>query len=143
MNSKPIVMDNFHTVHTSFAVNFEFKNNIIILIGNSGTGKTAVFSFFQESSAEDERLVCLNYTNVKSDIMGTIEKADGKLIVIDNADILLNKDIRKHIAFDTKNQYFIIGRNVSDLLATEDNLFELKNIREGERTIFTIKKYFE
>lgn len=47
MKSKPLVMDQFSTVHTSFIVDFRFTNNISILMGDSGTGKTAVFSFIR------------------------------------------------------------------------------------------------
>ena len=43
MKSKPIVMEHFSTVHTSFVVDFTFTNNITILMGDSGTGKTATF----------------------------------------------------------------------------------------------------
>ena len=43
MKSKPIVMEHFSTVHTSFVVDFIFTNNITILMGDSGTGKTATF----------------------------------------------------------------------------------------------------
>ncbi len=35
MNSKPIVMEHFSTVHTSFVVDFTFTNNITILMGDS------------------------------------------------------------------------------------------------------------
>ena len=45
MKSKPIVMEHFSTVHTSYIVDFKFENNITILLGDSGTGKTAAFSF--------------------------------------------------------------------------------------------------
>lgn len=31
MKSKPIVMEHFSTVHTSYILNFDFTNNIIIL----------------------------------------------------------------------------------------------------------------
>lgn len=48
MRSKPIVMDHFFTIHTAFIVNFKFTNNITILMGDSGTGKTATFSFIRE-----------------------------------------------------------------------------------------------
>lgn len=48
MKSKPIVMNHFSTVHTSYIVNFDFTNNITILTGSSGTGKTASFSFMRE-----------------------------------------------------------------------------------------------
>ncbi|MEI3472373.1 MAG: hypothetical protein V8Q93_03210 [Blautia faecis] len=47
MKSKPIVMNHFSTVHTSYIVNFDFTNNITILTGSSGTGKTASFSFMR------------------------------------------------------------------------------------------------
>lgn len=43
MKSKPVVMEHFSTVHTSFVVDFTFTNNITILMGDSGTGKTAHF----------------------------------------------------------------------------------------------------
>lgn len=48
MKSKPVVMEHFSTVHTSFVVDFTFTNNITILMGDSGTGKTATFSFIRE-----------------------------------------------------------------------------------------------
>lgn len=39
MKSKPIVMDHFSTVHTSYIVDFDFTNNITILTGASATGE--------------------------------------------------------------------------------------------------------
>ena len=47
MKSKPVVMEHFSTVHTSFVVDFTFTNNITILMGDSGTGKTATFFIYQ------------------------------------------------------------------------------------------------
>ena len=38
------------------------------------------------------------------------------LFVIDNADIILNDELRRYIAFDFNNQYIIIGRNPSNLM---------------------------
>ena len=119
MKSKPIVMDHFSTVHTSFIVNFTFTNNITILTGDSGTGKTASFSFIKE----------------------IVSKAKGKLIVIDNADILLDDDTRKYISLDDKNQYLIIGRNPKNLFVTKENLFELVSRKVGEQTEFRIEAY--
>ena len=70
-----------------------------------------------------------------------IKEAEGKLIVIDNADLLLDNDLRKYIAFDEKNQYLIIGRNPNNLMATQENLFELASEKKGERTEFRLKRY--
>lgn len=143
MNCKPIVMERYYTIHTSFVVDFQFTNNITILIGNSGTGKTASYSFLLESRSEDDRIVCLNHTDIKSDIKSIIESLEGKLIVIDNADILLDHSTRRYITFDSRNQYLIIGRDVRDFLTTEENLFELVAVTRDERTTFYLKRFFE
>lgn len=141
MKSKPIVMDHFSTVHTSFVLDFEFTSNITILIGDSGTGKTASFSIIKECMAINSDIICLNYLDYQKDIADIIKKASGKLIVIDNADILLGDDLRKYIALDDKNQYLIIGRNPKNLFATEDNLFELASEVRGEQTVLSIKRF--
>ena len=141
MKSKPVVMDHFSTVHTSYIINFDFTNNITILTGSSATGKKASFSFMRECMAVNPNIVCINYQDYQKDIKKLIMSEAGKLIVIDNADILLNDDTRKYISMDDKNQYLIIGRNPKNLFATSDNLFELVSKKEGEQTEFRLKKY--
>lgn len=141
MKSKPTVMEHFSTIHTSFVVDFHFKNNITILMGNSGTGKTAAFSFMKECMAVNPNIVCLNYLDYQKDILEIIKKAKGKLIVIDNADVLLNDETRKYISLDGENQYLIIGRNPKNLFATKENLFELVSEKVGEQTRFSIREY--
>lgn len=141
MKSKPLVMERFSTVHSSFTVEFIFKNNITILMGDSGTGKTAAFSFIRECMAVNPKIVCFNYLDYQKDIKEIIGKIEGKLIVIDNADILLNDEARKYISLDDKNQYLIIGRNPRNLFATKENLFELVSEKIGEQTKFMFKEY--
>ena len=109
MKSKPIVMKHFSTVHTSYIVNFEFTNNITILTGASATGKTASFSFIRECMAVNPDIVCINYQDYQKDIKKLIASETGKLVVIDNADILLDDEIRKYISLDDKSQDLIIG----------------------------------
>ena len=130
MKSKPVVMEHFSTVHTSFVVDFTFTNNITILMGDSGTGK-----------AVNPRILCLDNYDYQKDIKEIISQIEGKLVVIDNADILLTDDTRKHISLDDKNQYLIIGRNPKNLFATQENLFELVSEKVGEQTVFTIEPY--
>ena len=57
MKSKPLVMDHFFTIHTSYILNFKFTNNITILTGLSATGKTASFSFMRECMAINPDIV--------------------------------------------------------------------------------------
>ena len=51
--------------------------------GDSGTGKSAVFSFLQELSSEDGRIVCFNYIDRNKGCKDTILKARGKLFIND------------------------------------------------------------
>lgn len=141
MKSKPVVMEHFSTVHTSYVIDFNLTNNITILTGSSGTGKTASFSFIRECMAVNPEILCINYQDYQKDIRKPIEGETGKLIVIDNADILLDDDTRKYISLDDKNQYLIIGRNPKNLFTTSDNLFELVSEKKGEQTVFRLKHY--
>ena len=45
------------------------------------------------------------------------------------------------VAFDSKNQYIILGRNPQNLMTTRENLFELNTIQKDEMTIFKLKEY--
>ena len=141
MRSKPVVMKHFSTIHTSFFIDFTFTNNITILTGDSGIGKTAAFSFIKECMAVNPEILCLNYLDCQRDIKAIINESEGKLIVIDNADVLLDDELRKQISLDDRNQYLIIGRNPQNLFATKENLFELVSENFGEQTRLTIKEY--
>ena len=141
MKSKPVVMDNFSTVHTAFVIDFTFDNNITILMGDSGTGKSASYSFIKECMSMNPDILCINYLDYQKDIGEMIRSTTGKLIVIDNADILLDDKIRKYIALDSKNQYLIIGRNPKNLFATKENLYELTSQKKGDQIVLKLKNY--
>ena len=141
MKCEPKVMKHFSTIHTSFAIDFKFTNNITILTGLSAVGKTAAYSFIRECMAMNPKLLCLNYLDYQKNIKEMIFQAEGKLIVIDNADILLDDEIRKYISVDDKNQYLIIGRNPKNLFVTKENMYELESEKVGEQTKLTIREY--
>ena len=68
MKSKPIVMEHFSTVHTSYVLNFDFTNNITILTGAAATGKTTSFLIMRECMAVKPDIVCINYQDYQKDI---------------------------------------------------------------------------
>lgn len=78
----------------------KFTNNITILTGDSGAGKTASFSFIKECMAVNPNIVCLNYLDYQKNILNILKEMEKKLVVIDNADILLDDKTRKYIALD-------------------------------------------
>jgi len=141
VKSKPVVMQSLFVVHTSYVVDFIFTNNITILTGDSASGKTMIFSFIRECTAINSNILCLNYLDYRKDIKGVISEVKGKLIVIDNADILLDDVARKYISLDGENQYLIIGRNPRNLFATKENLFNLISEQNGEQIIFHLESY--
>ncbi len=141
MKNKPVVMEQYYKIHTTYIVNFIFSTNITFLTGDSGLGKSAVFSFFEEDAAKNPNLLCFNYLDWQKDIFSQIIQAEGKLIVVDNADLLLSDELRKHIALDTRNQYLLIGRDPRNLYATRDNIFELVSLKNGEKTEFRIEAF--
>lgn len=139
MKSKPLIADKLHAVHTSYIVDFSLSNNIVLIMGDSGTGKSVVFTILQEAASNDDRIIPISYLN--KDIENQIRSQSGKIIVVDNADVVLTDELRKYITFDSRNQYIIIGRNPRNLMITTENLFELSaDISDGVTT-FTLANY--
>lgn len=91
--------------------------------------------------ALNPKIMCLNYLDYQKDVKEILTNTKGKLIVIDNADILLDDNARKYISVDGENQYLIIGRNPKNLFTTKENLFELVSSKKGEITEFRIEPY--
>ena len=138
MKIEPVVCTSIKTQHTSFVVDFQLKNNITFIAGDSGTGKSAVYSFLQELAAENKSIKCYNFLDIKKNYKNAIKRAKGKLFIIDNADILLDDAMRSYISMDGQNQYIIIGRNPTGLLLAQDDILELASETADGRTRFTL-----
>lgn len=143
MKIKPVICNRLQTRHTSFDVDLELQYNVTFVVGDSGTGKSAVFSFLREMAAENKTIKCFNYLDKSKGYKNAIKQSKGKLFVIDNADLLLDDTIRRYIAMDEKNQYIIIGRNPTGLFLSQDDIFELKSETLDGQTRFTlVKRWF-
>ena len=142
MRIKPVVLKHIQTTHTSYEVDFILEANVTFIVGDSGTGKSAVFSFLQELAAENKTIKCYNYLDKKTSYKAAIKKTKGKLIIIDNADILLDDDMRWHIATDGKNQYILIGRNPTGLMLNQEDIMELSSKTDNGKTVFKLKHSF-
>lgn len=142
MRIKPVVLDRIQTTHTSYTVDFKIESNVTFIVGDSGTGKSAVFSFLQEMAVEDKRMKCYNYLDLKKNYKTAMKRSKGKLFVIDNADILLDDDLRWSIATDGQNQYILIGRNPTGLMLNQEDMMELIGTTVDGKTSFTLKHGF-
>ena len=138
MKIKPAVIDHVQTQHSSFIVDLDLENNITFITGDAGTGKSTVFDIIREMAAENKAIRCLNYLDLKKNYKNTIRRSKGKLFIIDNADILLDDDMRWYIATDGKNQYILFGRNPTGLMLSQDEIMELNSERRDGKTMFTL-----
>ena len=122
---------------------FTFEINITFVFGDSRTGKSAAFSFIKELAAQNKTIVCFNYLDKSRNYKNTIKLSKGKPFVIDNADILLDDDLRSFISSDGQNQYLIFGRNPKELLLDQSEIYVLNSTTENGKTTFTLEKCFE
>ena len=142
MKIKPIILDRIQTRHTNYFLDLNLDSNVTFLTGDSGVGKSAVYSFLQEYSSEDKRIRCFNYIDHNKGYKASVRNSKGKLFVIDNADLLLDDKMRQYIVMDTENQYIVIGRNPRGLLLTQDDINEIDCESKDGLTIFKLKKAF-
>lgn len=126
MKVSPVVMSNYSSNYLNISVSLDLDNNICFVIGDSGSGKSFLYQVFSDDSSIIDSIVVFNYRDNNKDYKDKILNLKSKLIVIDNADILLDDELREYIAFDLNNHYIIFGRNPKSLFLTGDNFKEIK-----------------
>jgi len=121
---KPVVMDRIIAdAADKFALDIELKYNLILIAGDSGTGRTLMFNVLRVHFKDDVRFIFID--GIQNTDIECVRQLNGKLIIIDNADRLLNNEIRNYIVRDTHNQYIIIGRDPSLLAIEMQQIYEV------------------
>lgn len=62
-------------------------------------------------SVNNKQIVCLDLASPSEVLRPLLKETSDKLIVIDNADVLLDNNARHYITSNRRNQYIILGRN--------------------------------
>lgn len=115
-------------------IELNLLDRLVLISGDSGVGKSLIYQYLEDISRySDKSYECINIEtlckeeqNSREDfLLKRIKACDNKVIVIDNADTILQEKTRTYIARDTKNQYIIFGRNVAGLFITENKVAEL------------------
>lgn len=129
MNLAPLITDRIQFKCNEISFDLELRTNLTLIESNSGTGKTMTFNAIKESSIslnEQHKVKYISIKDVKSNSLEQIREdiinTNGKLIIIDDADIILDNVTRQHIAFDIENQYIVIGRVTDNLFITRDEI---------------------
>ena len=109
-----------------FSYNLEFDDRIVLVGGDSGTGKTVLYEMLEDLRLTDE-YKAIKLFNYKSDnLLESIKQCKDNFIVIDNADILIDDDVRRFINFEFSNQYMLFLRNCDGLNVSDKSFKVLK-----------------
>ena len=109
-----------------FFYELSFDDRITLVGGDSGTGKTVLYEMLEDLKLTDEYHAIKLFNYKSQELAENLKKCRNNFIVIDNADILINDDIRKFINFETSNQYMLFLRNCDGLNVSDKSFKELK-----------------
>ena len=109
-----------------FFYELSFDDRITLVGGDSGTGKTVLYEMLEDLKLTDEYHAIKLFNYKSEDLTENLKKCRNNFIVIDNADILIDDDIRKFINFETSNQYMLFLRNCDGLNVSDKSFKELK-----------------
>ena len=109
--------------------NLKFLTRVTCVVGNSGTGKSYLFSWLsKEAFIPSRKIKCFSLSNTDSTkLIDELKTYTGYLVVIDNGDMLLTQDIRSFIENDFETQYLIFCRDVSGLGVVKGGCARLHN----------------
>ena len=114
-----------------FTYELFFDDRITLVGGDNGTGKTVLYEILEDLKLTDE-YNAIKLFNYKSDNMKeNLMKCKECFVVIDNADILIDDNIKQFINFEFSNQYMLFLRNC-DGLNVSDKSFKIMHL-EGEK----------
>ena len=115
---KQMIYKNITFKADPFSYDLEFDDRITLVGGDSGTGKTVLYEMLEDIRLTDE---------YKSDnFLVAIKQCRDSFIVIDNADCLINDDVRRFINFELSNQYMLFLRNCDGLNVSDKSFKVLK-----------------
>lgn len=98
-----------------FHYDLEFQDEITLVGGDSGVGKTFLYSVLEDIRLTDEYFAIHLYNYKTADRIKEIFELRNCFIVIDNAAIILNNELKRFINFEPSNQYMLFGRNCTGL----------------------------
>ena len=109
-----------------FSYDLKFDDRITLVGGESGTGKTVLYEMLEDIRLTDE-YKSIKLFNYKSDnFLKGIKQCRDCFIVVDNADNLINDDVRRFINFELSNQYMLFLRNCDGLNLSDKSFKVLK-----------------
>ena len=107
---------------------FEDRNTLV------GSGKTVFYEILEDLKLTDEYHAIKLFNYKSENVQKNLEKYRNNFIVIDNAAILIDDDIRRFINFEFSNQYMLFLRNC-DGLNVSDKSFKVLKLEDNKITL--------
>jgi ABC-type bacteriocin/lantibiotic exporter with double-glycine peptidase domain len=131
---KQMIYKNISFDADPFSYDLVFEDRITLVGGDSGTGKTVLYEMLEDLRLTDE-YNAIRLFNYKSDnLLEAVKQCRDSFIVIDNADILMNDEVRRFINFEFSNQYMLFLRNC-DGLNVSDKSFKVMKLDHNRITL--------
>lgn len=109
-----------------FSYDLVFDDRITLVGGNSGSGKTVLYEILEDLRLTDEYKAIKLFNYKSENLLDSIIQCRDRFIVMDNADILMNDEIRRFINFEFSNQYLLFSRNCDGLNVSDKSFKVLK-----------------
>jgi hypothetical protein len=140
---KTMKHDRINIENRKTRIELQFKDSLTFVTGDSGTGKTYTFNRLQVASTIEKEYEDMVFytTNGRVDvekmakIENDIKSNKNKFVIIDHADIILNKGAREFIGKDINNQYLIFGRNTDDLCYYPEQIVKIVTMQKDKPVI--------
>ena len=109
-----------------FSYDLVFDDRITLVGGDSGTGKTVLYEMLEDLRLTDEYKAIKLFNYKSDDLLESMKQCRDRFIVIDNADILIDDEVRRFINFEFSNQYMLFLRNCDGLNVSDKSFKVLK-----------------
>lgn len=117
-----------------FSYELVFDDRITLVGGDSGTGKTVLYNMLEDLRLTDEYSAIRLFNYKSYHLFEQLKQCRDSFIVMDNADILMDDEIRKFINFEFSNQYMLFLRNC-DGLNVSDRSFKVMKFDNNKITL--------
>lgn len=117
-----------------FSYELSFDNRITLVGGDSGTGKTVLYDMLEDLWLTNQYHATRLFNYKSDNLEENLKKCRNCFIVIDNADILMDDEIRRFINFEFSNQYMLFLRNC-DGLNVSDKSFKVMSLESNKITL--------
>ena len=109
-----------------FSYDLVFDDRITLVGGDSGTGKTVLYDMLEDLKQIEEYNAIKLFNYKSEDVLEKLKQCRNNFVVIDNADILMDDEVRQFINFEFSNQYMLFLRNCDGLNVSDKSFKVMK-----------------